>query len=498
MTSARQSLLAASALTALSVSAPALAQTAAPPAASTAAPAPTTAAASPTLYPRKAIGVGPAVGGDARWAEDGSSFRDSSGRDDSLDRLKYLPLTPGGDIWLSLSGEMRVRMDYTTSPDLTDGPDERLDTLRLVGGADLRVGPHLRFYGELSHGSAGGENIGNPVGVVRNDLAVTQAFVDVQGEIANLEVGARYGRQFFSDGSPHLISTRNGATLLTPFNGVRGWVRSEHWRADLFDFDYTSFGNGGWDDDRTNSARRFSGVTASLKLPRAWTGGSEVFLDPFIWRQENDNRRWGATVAPESRNYFGARLWGQSRGVTIDWAVARQTGDFGGREIDAWHGFSQQSIGLGEGPTAPRLGFRVDYASGGGAYDGGAMRNAVTPLGVPIFYSYQLALSPVNMIAVAPSISLRRGATTYKAEVQGVWRASRRDAVYRFTDLPYAGTQLIDDRRVGEMWRFEVAHRLTPRASLLARYEHLAAGPALTKAGYESSDHFIAWLNYRF
>lgn len=102
------------------------------------------------------------------------------------------------------------------------------------------------------------------------------------------------------------------------------------------------------------------------------------------------------------------------------------------------------------------------------------------------------------MIALAPSVSVRRGPVTYTAEVQGTWRASRSDAVYRATDLPYAGTQNVDGRRVGEVYRLQVAHTLSPRTSLLARYEHLAAGPALTDAGYDSADYMTAWVNFRF
>ena len=454
----------------------------------------------PQPYPRKAIGVGAVVGGyaESRWAETWSALRDPTDRDGPFDDLKYIPLSSDGAAWLSLSGEMRARTSWFTSPGLRDAPDQRLDTLRLVGGADLRLGRHVRFYGELAHGGAGGENIGDPVGAIRNDLVVNQAFVDLNGTVGDLEVGARYGRQFFTDGSPYLVSTRNGATILTPFNGVRGWVRSGRWRADVFDLKATRFGTGGLDDDRSDDARRFKGVTASFAVPHDWLGGSELYLDPFLWRYESDARRWGATTAEETRDYAGARLWGQAAGVTIDWALARQTGRFGDRDIEAWHLFTQQSLSVGEGPSAPRVGLRFDYGSGGGAYDDGPMRNAVTPLGVPIFYSYQNVLNPVNMIALAPSVSVRRGATTWTAEVQGAWRASRRDAVYRATDLPYAGTEAGDSRRVGEIYKLQVVHALSPRTSLLARYEHLAAGPALTDAGYDSSDHVTAWLNFRF
>jgi hypothetical protein len=43
-----------------------------------------------------------------------------------------------------------------------------------------------------------------------------------------------------------------------------------------------------------------------------------------------------------------------------------------------------------------------------------------------------------------------------------------------------------------------LAHTISPRTSLIARYEHLAAGSVLKDAGYESSDYLTAWVNFRF
>lgn len=458
------------------------------------------APASTEPYPRAAIGVGPVFGGygEARWAENWSSLRDPDRRKDVLDALKYIPLSDDGEVWLSLSGEMRARTALTTSPGLRDAPDQRLDTLRLVGSADLRVGPHFRAYGELAHGGAGGRNMNRSIPVLRNDLVVQQAFVEATGEAGGLELGVRHGRQFFLDGSPYLVSTKNGATILTPFNGTRVFVRGERMRADLFDLRPTSLGIGGIDDDRTDRSRRFSGVTAGMVVPQHWFGGSRLYFDPFLWRLTDDNRRWGTETAHERRDYSGARLWGSAGPVNLDWTVGHQTGRYGARRIDAWQVFTQQSVSVGEGVSAPRIGLRFDYGSGGGAYGGGTMRNAVTPQGVPIFYSYQNVLNPVNMIALAPSVTVRRGSTALTAEVQATWRASTKDAVYRASDLPYAGTEAVDGRHVGDVWKLQLAHTISPRTSLIARYEHLAAGSALKDAGYESSDYLTAWLNFRF
>lgn len=118
--------------------------------------------------------------------------------------------------------------------------------------------------------------------------------------------------------------------------------------------------------------------------------------------------------------------------------------------------------------------------------------------GCRFFNAYQNVFNPVNMMALAPSVSVRQGKTTLTGEVQFTWRATTRDAIYRANDLPYAGTQLGDARHTGNVWQVQLAHNFTPRLSILGRYEHLSAGKGLTDAGYASSDYFTAWLNFRF
>lgn len=70
-----------------------------------------------SLYPADAVGEGSVSGGYAlsRWAEDWRRKADPAQRDDPFDRLKYLPLDDDGDIYLTLSGEARVRVNYTTN-----------------------------------------------------------------------------------------------------------------------------------------------------------------------------------------------------------------------------------------------------------------------------------------------------------------------------------------------------------------------------------------------
>ncbi len=454
-----------------------------------------------TAYPAAAAGDGATTGGYnlSRWAEDWRSMRDPAKRDDPLDRLKFLPLDDDGDVYLTLSGEARLRVNMTSNPSLREAPHQRQDIRRLVAGADLHVGPHLRLFGEVAHGGLTGRNLGAPPATLRNDLVFQQYFADVTGDVGGVAVGARYGRQEFTDGPNLLVSQRDNNTIRYTLNGLRLWARGSKARVDLFDLRPTAYGDLGADDDVNDPARRFSGVTVGLVVPTHWFGGSKLYLDPFLWRRRNSVGAWGGRIGPATRYYGGARLWGDAGRWTLDWSVNHQWGTYIDQKIDAWQAFFAQTYRLGAAPTSPRIGFHVDYASGGGGYGDGKLRDAYAPFGNNIYYSYQLYLTPSNLVALAPNITvspLRNVRVT--AEYQLTWRESTTDAVYRANGQPFAGTQNVRDRKIADLTRVQLVWTITPRLSFTGRYEHLAAGPSLTKAGYASSDFLAGWVSFRF
>lgn len=495
---------AASAILALTFSTTASAQTA--PANPTGRPAKEAANvvdASPIAesYPNAALGDGVTSGGynQSRWAEDWSKLRDPKKRKDLVDQLKFISIADDGDVYLTLSGEARLRVNHVTNPNLRDSEAQRQDILRLFGGADLHLGEHFRLYGELAHGTLEGENLGTVLPNLRNKLAVQQAFVDVTGTVADVDVGIRYGRQTFADGPNLLVVPRDNNTLYFGFNGFRAWARTAGVRADVFDFKPTQYGTGGTGDEGREDARRFSGISTGIVVPETLFGGSKLYVDPFFWRLRNRAAVWGTDSAREVRNFYGVHIWGDAGPVNLDWTINYQGGSYDDRSIKAWLVLLAQTYQLGEGKTAPRVGFHADYASGGGAYGKGTLRNALAPFGNNIYYSYQLFATPTNLMALAPNFTF----SAFKklrvtAEYQLSWRDTTTDAVYRANGTAFAGTQNVGGRKIADTIRFQAVYPFTTRLSFTGRYEHLIAGPALSNAGYKSSDFLAGWISYRF
>lgn len=453
-----------------------------------------------TAYPTAAAGDGNTTSGynPLRWAEDWTKMRDPSQRNDPFDRLKYIPIG-SDDVYLTLSGELRLRMNTTSNPQALELPYQRQDAYRLFLGADLHLGEHVRAYAELARGKMTGRNLGTLSGTLRNDLLVQQAFVDVTGSVADLDVGVRVGRQIFIDGANLLIANRDNNTVQTSLTGVRAWALGSRARFDAFDLYYTDFGNGGISDDPIDHDRRFSGISAGYVLPTDLFGKSRLYLDPFVWRLRNRGAVWGAETAREERIYVGAHLWGDAGPVTVDWTVNHQSGNYGSRTIDAWQVFLAQTYRLGKSANGPRLGLHLDYATGGGAFDRGKLGNAFAPYGNNIYYSYAGFLTPTNLMTVAPSLTVMpTGKLRVTGEYQFSWRQTTGDAIYRANGSPFAGTAGSGGRKTGDVARLQVIWTLTPRLSVTGRLEHLRADAGLTDNGYHSSSYAAAWVSFRF
>src|SRR5437660_2012319 len=93
------------------------------------------------------------IGSAGRFNEDWSVLRgvDLGATDDFWDRLKFIPLTKDGSVWLSFGGQAREREEYFRQFLFGNSQPEQSDAYLLSRfrlSADLHVTPYVRVFAE--------------------------------------------------------------------------------------------------------------------------------------------------------------------------------------------------------------------------------------------------------------------------------------------------------------------------------------------------------------
>jgi len=150
--------------------------------------------------------------------------------------LKHIPLGDGGDSYLSLGIEVRLRYEFYQDNQWGQGPQDPGGYLwaRTMPYADLHIGPNVRAFGQLVSAFEWWDAAGiRPPDEDRLD--VLQAFVDLSvpiGEGHSLLV--RPGRQILRYGSERLLGMRYGANVPLPFDAALARFETGPWRVDAF------------------------------------------------------------------------------------------------------------------------------------------------------------------------------------------------------------------------------------------------------------------------
>ena len=492
-----------------------------------------------------------------RFEEDYAYLRNPANALDPFDPLKFIPLDPGGDIYLTLNGEARFRFDYTdhrnfaiataaTPPRIPGGlpsftPATGVSTNELYKqryelGADLHLGPNLRFYGELYHGQQTGHDVGPSVpGSQRDDLGLVNGFAELYGFLAGAQTGLRVGRQEVFLGNDLQVRANLSTNLPSPvFDGARAYRDWGYARVDAFAFNLVRFSNDVLQDLDIPHVNLW-GVYGSYDLPKlALAGGEElrISLDPFYlgWRSGepgaagkgsgiyNDRALLtGGKVTPatgagflagqDHRDTFGLRLYGDvAANVDYDWQGAYQTGSYAGFAVGAFAFNTDTGYTFHGVPWKPRIGIHIDGASGG-ADKGGRTLGTYQPMYPNTqYYAPNNEFSPTNFYDVAPRISIEP-LPAVKAEYyySFLWRYSEGDAIYTGAPWPggqgqnnYAVTALVPGRPIGQQSDLRVTWTITPHLLTLWEFGLFFPGSALRTAGGRTTMFLDANITFKF
>jgi EmrB/QacA subfamily drug resistance transporter len=443
-------------------------------------------------YPLIAAGWGPDAGNGlffSRWAEDWTAMREAG----NAPPFKAMPL--GGGASLTLSAEARLRFDAFDNGQLTHGNDYEQALFRGILGADLRFNPNLRVYGEIGTGQIEGRR-SVATANFQNDASLQQLFVDARGYVGSILVGAMVGRQEFADGPRQLISLSDGPNIHRTWNGARFYAHGQRFRVGAFDLRATRQARGSFDEE-INHAERIQGINASFVVSPG--SRANTFLDPFWIHSENPTFRSGGRTGLDNRDTYGARLWGRRGALKFDFTLARQTGQFMNRDINAWGLFAVQSLALSDKGWKPRLVAHIDVASGGGPYGTGPQKGFHQLYASSNYLGEGQFLSLSNLLLIAPGVSVTPSPrTSLSVEYGFARRLNEDDAAYAGGMRAYAGTQNVRGHEIGGLLRVVSSWSATEHLTLFFNYEHLAAGAVLTRVRLPSGSYSYVGATFRY
>jgi hypothetical protein len=448
---------------------------------------------------RPALQIGNAV----RFDEDWSVLRgvDLSTTDDFWDRLKFIPLTTDGSVWLTIGGQARERGEYfrhflfgASAPEDTDA--YLASRFRL--SADLHVTPYFRMFAEgksafvLDRDLQGGRTTS-----FVNELDLLNGFADIMiplGEQANVTL--RGGRQELIFGAQRLVGVSDFTNAFPrTFDGGRGIIRIGDWTispfwAKLVVVDKYKF-------DKSTSDTKLFGIYSTGPLPFV-----PVNLDAYWLSADNAGVTINATSGRERRQTIGARTWGKIGQTHLDFEIegAGQFGTVGRGDVAA----GMFTAVLGYTLPVPGLAARVyaefDYASGDGKPGGRVGTfNQLQPsahsfLGYMDLIGRQNIVNSLVGVTVSPVRDL-----TLSLQQYFFWRASERDALYNKQGgvlRPGTGTTA---RYVGAEMDLLATYDFTRHLQGYAGYSRFCTGEFIRKTGpSRDSDFFYTAIQYTF
>ncbi|MXV44696.1 alginate export family protein [Saccharibacter sp. 17.LH.SD] len=437
-------------------------------------------------------------------------------KDDPFDAYKHMKLNDSGSIWLSLAGETKIRNWYDQHPvfgALTPpgdvggiGGEKRRNHsgrfgVRNLWSADLHLGEHVRFFGQLINADAGGWRPYGYDGTFRKNIDAQQAFVEFSANLLGGHSGFIFGRQQFLDAPDYMIGNRDVLNVPLSWNGFRVYQIWKRVRIDAFDFvktkDQHPVGAPQAFRDTEDYTTRLYGVNVTIAPPDFSFMGEKgySFLNLFYYGYKlaggaaqstvmSEPSAWGSTT----RNNFGLRWHGEAGPISFSFGGVYQQGIFHQQNMSAFNGRNivhyddkhRNVNAFAINSTVdyhfrhvmwhPSFGFQTDIYSGGGDRGSTSATNTyIEPFGVNTNYldptNY---LTGSNLINFAPKIGF---SPTKYLQIQFkypfYWRYSHHDDTYSIYGRNVFGNQINNPEGdhgfyVGMAPQAEVALKLGP------------------------------------
>ena len=446
------------------------------------------------------------LGSAGRFNEDWSVLRgvDLGATDDFWDRLKFIPLSPDQNVWLTIGGQARERGEYfrqylfgNSQPEQSDG--YLLSRFRL--SADLHVTRYFRMFAEgrssfaLDRDLAGGRTT-----AYVDEFDMQNGFADIMipfghpfGQEASVTL--RGGRQELIFGSQRLVGPGDFTQVPRTFEGgaaiahIAGWTITPFWTQAVVVDKYRF--------NKSTSDLRFFGVFGTGSL-----GFLPTNLDLYWLDADNATAAFNGTRGRERRHTLGGRVWGKVGATGLDFEVegAAQFGTVGNKNIAASMFTAVLGYTLPVARLSPHVYLELDYASGDDKPGGNVgtfnqlYPNGHSYLGYIDYIGRQNIISPNAGVTITPIQGLALSLQQY-----AFWRASDRDAIYNKSGGVLRAGPNSRARYVGAETDVYATYNFTRHLLGYTGYSHFFAGEFIDQTGpHKDSDFFYLALQYTF
>jgi hypothetical protein len=430
-----------------------------------------------------------------RYEEDYSYLRATKGKD-FFDPIKYIPLTKGGNFYLSLGGEIREHYEFTEHPGWGSDPQDPHGTLlqRYVFHGDLHLGENIRFFGQLLSALENGRK-GGPSPVDEDKLTFQNAFLDLGFPVgSNGSLTLRGGRQEILLGSGRLVDVRQGPNVRRKFDGGRVLFDIRNWQINGIAVRPAQDKPGVFDDG-TDQGRALWGLYNTG--PITWLPGS---IDLYYLGFQNEHAQYNQGTGRETRNSLGARFWGNPGTWDYNWEFVYQWGNFGSGDIQAWTAASITGYTWSSLPLTPRVGLSANIASGDHNPDDKNLEtfNPVFPRGN--YFSELAQLGPYNFFNVDPSLALKlwRG-MSLTSDIDFFWRQRTGDGIYSPSGSLLRSSSGSKARYVGTIISFNALQQIGRHLAATAIYTHFFPGHFIRETGPDQDiDYYEFTMEFLF
>lgn len=362
-----------------------------------------------------------------RYQEDYSDLRSAPRPQSWPAKWKYIPLSPEGDRYLTIGGEIRQRYEYTGNPQFGADPQDVhgvwLQRYSIL--SDWQLGKGLRLFAQLTSALETGR-AGGPSPVDEDRLAWQNAFADLplyrQPERG---LTLRAGRQEIVLGSGRLVDVREGPDVRRTFDGARALGQVPGWQVSALAVRPRRDRPGVFDD----------GTNSELGLWGLYATGDQLLplgnIDLYYLGYENDDAVYVQGSGRELRHSLGARIWGADDNWHWNWEALYQFGHFASGDIRAWTLATETAYRWTQSCWQPQLRLSINIASGDKNPDDANLQtfNPLFPRGN--YFSEAAVLGPRNFYNFHTFVDLQpTEALALTADLNFFWRLQAEDGLY--------------------------------------------------------------------